>query len=68
VLLHTYVEHNKAYRFIVIESNASIAINIVIESIDLIFYESRYSSIPKLNDLISTTISVSNGQEQEDIA
>ena len=58
-----YAECSKAYRFAVIELNASITVNTVIESIDAIFYETRFSSIPKPNDLIPTTMSPSNDQE-----
>ena len=58
-----YDEHSKAYRFMVIEPNASITVNTVIESIDAIFYEDRFSSIPKPNDLILSTMSSGNGQE-----
>ena len=38
----------------------------MIESIDVI-YETRFSSIPKPNDLIPTTMTPSNGQEHGDI-
>ena len=51
-----YAEHSKAYRFLVIEPNASIAVNTVIESIDAIFDETRFCSIPKPNDFIPTTM------------
>ena len=51
----------------VIEPNVSITVNTVIESIDAIFYENRFSSIPKPNDLIPRAMSPSNGQEQGDI-
>ena len=37
--------------------------NTVIEPIDVIFDESRFSSIPKPNNLIPTTMATSNGQE-----
>jgi len=39
----------------------------MIESIDAIFDENRFSSIPKPNNLIPTTMALSNGQEQGDI-
>ena len=58
-----YAECTKAYRFLVIEPNASITVNTVIESIDAIFYETRFSSIPKPNDFIPTTMTPSNDQE-----
>ncbi|GKA59956.1 zinc finger, CCHC-type containing protein [Tanacetum coccineum] len=44
-----YAEHSKAYRFYVIEPNDSVSINSIIESIDAIFDENRFSSIPRLN-------------------
>ena len=56
-----YAEHSKAYRFMVIEPNASIMVNTVIESTDAIFYETRFSSIPKSNTLIPTSMTPSNG-------
>ena len=61
--LYGYIEHNKAYRFMVIKPNASITVNAVIESIDVIFDENRFSSIPKSNDLIPTITAPSDGQE-----
>nr|GEW28906.1 zinc finger, CCHC-type [Tanacetum cinerariifolium] len=42
-----YVEHFKAFRFYVIEPNDSVAINSIIESLDAIFDEHRFSSIPR---------------------
>ena len=39
----------------------------MIESIDAIFYETRFSSIPKPNDFIPTTMTPSNDQKQGDI-
>ncbi|GJU84486.1 zinc finger, CCHC-type containing protein [Tanacetum coccineum] len=39
--------HSKAYRFYVIEPNDSVSINTMIESRDAIFYENRFSSIPR---------------------
>nr|GEZ63904.1 zinc finger, CCHC-type [Tanacetum cinerariifolium] len=47
-----YVEHSKAYRFYVIESNDSISINSIIEARDAIFDENRFSSIPRTKDII----------------
>nr|GEZ74498.1 zinc finger, CCHC-type [Tanacetum cinerariifolium] len=41
-----YAEHSKAYRFYVIEPNDYVSINTVIESIDAIFNENHFSSIP----------------------
>ena len=62
-----YAEHRKAYMFIVIEPNASNMANTVIESIDAIFDENRFSSIPKPNYLTPSTMSLSNGEEQGDM-
>ena len=45
----------------VIEQNASITVNTIIESIDAIFDENGFSSISKPNDLIPITMSPSNG-------
>nr|GEY48853.1 zinc finger, CCHC-type [Tanacetum cinerariifolium] len=49
-----YVEYSKAYWFYVIEPNDFISVNSVIESRDAIFDESRFSSIPRPKDIIST--------------
>ncbi|GJX47833.1 zinc finger, CCHC-type containing protein [Tanacetum coccineum] len=46
-----YAEHSKAYRFYVIEPNDYVSINSIIESRDAIFYENRFSSIPRAKDL-----------------
>ncbi|KAJ9556386.1 hypothetical protein OSB04_011000 [Centaurea solstitialis] len=48
-----YAEHSKAYRFYVIDPNESVTVNTVIESLDAIFDEERFSSIPRPKDLIS---------------
>ncbi|GJT85954.1 zinc finger, CCHC-type containing protein [Tanacetum coccineum] len=42
-----YVEHSKAFRFYVIDSNDSVSINYIIESKDAIFDENRFSSVPR---------------------
>ncbi|GKB63477.1 zinc finger, CCHC-type containing protein [Tanacetum coccineum] len=42
-----YAEHSKAFRFYVFEPNESVAINSIIESIDAIFDENRFSSVPR---------------------
>nr|KAJ0203629.1 hypothetical protein LSAT_V11C500229240 [Lactuca sativa] len=47
-----YVEHSKAYRFYVLESNDSVSVNTVIESIDAIFDEERFTSIPRPRDMV----------------
>nr|GEW67481.1 zinc finger, CCHC-type [Tanacetum cinerariifolium] len=44
-----YVEHSKAFRFIVIEPSDSVLINSIIESKDVIFDENRLSSVPRPN-------------------
>ena len=57
-----YAENSKAYRFYVIDPNASVSVNTVIESRDAIFDETRFSSIPRPKDLISN---VDEGQNSE---
>nr|GEV25674.1 hypothetical protein [Tanacetum cinerariifolium] len=42
-----YAKHSKAFRFYVIEPNDSVAINSIIESMDAIFDEHRFSSVPR---------------------
>ncbi|GKA36588.1 zinc finger, CCHC-type containing protein, partial [Tanacetum coccineum] len=42
-----YAEHSKAFRFYVIEPNDSVAINSIIESMDAIFDENKFSSVPR---------------------
>ena len=42
-----YTQNSKAYRFMVIEPNDSISINMVLESRDAIFDETRFTSISK---------------------
>ena len=63
-----YVEHSKSYRFMVIESNTSITVNTMIESIDAIFDETRFSSIPKPNTLVATTMTPNDDQGHGDTA
>ena len=53
---------SKAYRFYVIDPNASVSVNTVIESRDAIFDETRFSSITRPKDLISN---VNEGQTSE---
>ncbi|CAM8988449.1 unnamed protein product [Rhodiola kirilowii] len=50
-----YAEHSKAYRFYVTGTNDSISAHTVIESRDAIFDENRFSSIPRPQDLISSS-------------
>ena len=38
----------KAYRSLVIEPNSSIGVNTIIESRDAVFYENRFTTIPRL--------------------
>nr|KAJ0185498.1 hypothetical protein LSAT_V11C900505250 [Lactuca sativa] len=52
-----YVEHSKAYRFYVLESNNFLFVNIVIESKDVIFYEERFTYIPRPRDMIQQSFS-----------
>ncbi|GKB29282.1 hypothetical protein Tco_0868683, partial [Tanacetum coccineum] len=42
-----YVEHSKAFRFYVIDPNDLVSINSIIESMDAIFDENRFSSVPR---------------------
>ncbi|GKD25422.1 zinc finger, CCHC-type containing protein, partial [Tanacetum coccineum] len=52
-----YAEHSKAFRFYVIEPNASVSINSIIESRDAIFDENRFSLVPR------PSLRISNGTE-----
>jgi len=49
-----------------IEPNASIVVNIVIESIDAIFDKTKSCSIPKPNTLVPNTMTPSDAQEHGD--
>ncbi|GKE61109.1 zinc finger, CCHC-type containing protein [Tanacetum coccineum] len=42
-----YAEHSKAFRFYVIEPNESVSINSIIKSMNAIFDENRFSSVPR---------------------
>ncbi|GKA60378.1 zinc finger, CCHC-type containing protein [Tanacetum coccineum] len=42
-----YAEHSKAFRFYVIEPNESVSINSIIEPMDAIFDENRFSSVSR---------------------
>ncbi|GJT82773.1 zinc finger, CCHC-type containing protein [Tanacetum coccineum] len=44
-----YAEHSKAFRFYIIEPNESVLINSIIESMDAIFDENRFYSVPRLS-------------------
>ncbi|GJR73646.1 zinc finger, CCHC-type containing protein [Tanacetum coccineum] len=52
-----YAEHSKAFRFFVIEPNESVSLNSIIESMDAIFNENRFSSVlgPSQRSLIIRT-------------
>nr|KAJ0205942.1 hypothetical protein LSAT_V11C500253930 [Lactuca sativa] len=60
-----YVEHSKAYRFYVLESNDSVSVNTVIESRDAIFDEERFTSIPRPRDMIHQSSSKSATQAED---
>nr|KAJ0207161.1 hypothetical protein LSAT_V11C500238120 [Lactuca sativa] len=60
-----YVEHSKAYRFYVLESNDSVSVNTVIESRDAIFDEERFTSIPRPRDMIHQSSSKSTTQAED---
>nr|GFB56238.1 zinc finger, CCHC-type [Tanacetum cinerariifolium] len=47
-----YAEHSKCYRFYVIEPNDYVSVNSIIESIDAIFDEERFMSIPRPRGMI----------------
>ncbi|GJX58335.1 zinc finger, CCHC-type containing protein [Tanacetum coccineum] len=61
------VEHSKAYRFYVIEPNNSVSINEIIESRDATFDESRFSSIPRLKDVILNSNKSQRGDHSNDV-
>ena len=50
-----------------IEPNDSITVNIAIESRDAIFDETRFSSIPKPNSLVPTTVAPNDNQGHGDV-
>ncbi|GJV11419.1 zinc finger, CCHC-type containing protein [Tanacetum coccineum] len=52
-----YDEYSKAFRFYVIEPNDSVLINLIIESMDAIFDENRFSLVPR------PSLRISNGTE-----
>ncbi|GKA63779.1 zinc finger, CCHC-type containing protein, partial [Tanacetum coccineum] len=62
-----YAEHSKAYRFYVIEPNDSISINSIIESRDAIFYENRFSSIPRQKDIIPNSDESQRDDHSDDV-
>ncbi|GKE49765.1 zinc finger, CCHC-type containing protein [Tanacetum coccineum] len=52
-----FAEHSKAFRFYVIEPNDSVSINSIIESMDAIFDDNRFSLVP------SPSLRIPNGTE-----
>ena len=46
-----YAHNSYAYRFFVIESNHTISVNTVIESRDVVLYETRFTSNPRTREL-----------------
>src|ERR1044072_1281667 len=57
-----YAENSKAYRFMIIESNDSYPINMVIESRDAIFQENRFTSIQNPKDIIHSNVQSSESK------
>nr|GEZ28084.1 zinc finger, CCHC-type [Tanacetum cinerariifolium]GFA14512.1 zinc finger, CCHC-type [Tanacetum cinerariifolium]GFA63391.1 zinc finger, CCHC-type [Tanacetum cinerariifolium] len=57
-----YAEHSKCYMFYVIEPNNYVSVNSIIESIDAIFDEERFMSIPRPRGMIQP----SSGKIAED--
>nr|GEU95034.1 zinc finger, CCHC-type [Tanacetum cinerariifolium] len=51
-ILGGYTEHSKTFKFYVIEPNGFISINSIIKSMDAIFDENRFSSIPRPSHMI----------------
>ncbi|GJV44929.1 zinc finger, CCHC-type containing protein [Tanacetum coccineum] len=62
-----YVEHSKAYKFYVIETNDSVSINSIIESRDAIFDKNRFSSIPRPNDIILNSNESQRDDHSDDV-
>ncbi|GKF17417.1 zinc finger, CCHC-type containing protein, partial [Tanacetum coccineum] len=42
-----YAKHSKAFKYYVIEPNESVSINSIIKSNDAIFFENKFSSVPR---------------------
>lgn len=61
-----YAQNSKAYRFMVIEPNDLISVNTVIESRDAIFDETRFSTIPRPNEGITTSNQVQETQQNNE--
>nr|GEZ44179.1 zinc finger, CCHC-type [Tanacetum cinerariifolium] len=62
-----YTEHSKACRLYVIEHNDYVSINSIIESIDAIFDENRFCSIPRQNDIIPNTNESQRNDHSDDV-
>ncbi|GJS01852.1 zinc finger, CCHC-type containing protein [Tanacetum coccineum] len=62
-----YAKHSKAYRFYVIEPNNFVSINSIIESIDAIFDENRFSSIPRPKDIIPNLVESQRDDHSDDV-
>ncbi|KAH9715709.1 hypothetical protein KPL71_021156 [Citrus sinensis] len=60
-----YAEHSKAYRFLVTEPNSFVEINTIVESRDAIFYENRFSTIPKSIDSQENDKQIEIGQKRD---
>ena len=60
-----YVERSKAYKFYVIESNDCVSIKTVIDSIDAIFDDVRFTSIPIPRDTIRQSCSKNTTKVQD---
>nr|KAJ0192903.1 hypothetical protein LSAT_V11C800431030 [Lactuca sativa] len=60
-----YVEHSKAYRFYVLESNDFVSINTMIESRDAIFDEERFTFIPRPRVMIHQSSNKSTTQAED---
>ena len=58
-------EYSKAYRFLVTEPNRFFEINTIRESRDAIFYENRFSTIPKSIDSPENDKQIEIGQKRD---
>ena len=59
-----YALRSKAYRFMVIEPNDFISVNTILESTDALFDETRFSSIPRLRDVVSQVPEMEHNDSQ----
>ncbi|GJU79207.1 zinc finger, CCHC-type containing protein [Tanacetum coccineum] len=62
-----YAENSKVYKFYVIEPNESVSINSIVESIDAIFDENRFSSIPRSKDIIPNSVESQRDDHSDDV-